>query len=434
MGNICWLGCIFQLFVRPLLEYKGLGDEILMSTSDQSICKQICELDQALKSGDGNAAKSAMNLFCQLFTTFCPKCKDHRKLQDAQEGWLELVEACDRMQSLVSCKQVCKHFCALCEHTCVKPVNPTYCLVLPIAGRSLQSCVDSLFEPSPLPNYHCQKCGKSGRAGTQQLDFKEYPPFLPVSLNRYISHTQNSQHTVQVPEVLSLASSRYRLVGGVEHRGNTLKEGHYTTWVCWDAWWCHFDDLKVGAPQSRHQLNLNQISMSMRLSAPGTTHGPARRGQGQSHTSVRNIPDGRERIGNQEFDPRTTLQFLHSVLIIDLGYCFIDLCGHGLHVVQGLRGCSSSHFWPLWAILEAFRAILALFGPFETPTPESFFRLNVLFVRTEKRVSCRVEQHAHCLQHQDPYSTPTPTAPGPRGFFGAGQGVLLGYQGYHTWW
>ena len=52
-------------------------------------------------------------------------------------------------------------------------------------------------------------------------------------------------------------------------------------------------------------------------------------------------PEHLEGIRNQAFDPRTAFQFFHLLLIIDLGHWFIDLCGPGLRVLQGLWGCSS---------------------------------------------------------------------------------------------
>ena len=157
-------------------------------------------------------------------------------------------------------------------------------LSVPLAGDSIQDCVDSFFSSTPVPGWLCESCGMRHPASRSGLAVPsdavpDWPRFLLVGLKRFTQDSggaqRKSDRIVTAPLSLRIGvesqerpgyrglengrpvarwsdnSAAYRLVGVAAHHGLHLESGHWTALVHCERGWAHCDDSTIEEPLSK---------------------------------------------------------------------------------------------------------------------------------------------------------------------------------------
>ena len=104
--------------------------------------------------------------------------------------------------------------------------------MLPLVEYTLENNLQHYFDEEIIER-KCSKCGHN--EGTQVISFSDDPELLIIQLKRF-KYENNRAHKidseVSVPLRLSLPSgSLYKIIGTVNHIGNSTASGHYTSTV-----------------------------------------------------------------------------------------------------------------------------------------------------------------------------------------------------------
>ena len=110
--------------------------------------------------------------------------------------------------------------------------QPEVIITLPLVEYTLENNLQHYFDEEIIER-KCSKCGHN--EGTQVISFSDDPELLIIQLKRF-KYENNRAHKidseVSVPLRLSLPSgSLYKIIGTVNHIGNSTASGHYTSTV-----------------------------------------------------------------------------------------------------------------------------------------------------------------------------------------------------------
>ena len=118
-----------------------------------------------------------------------------------------------------------------CDNTDYKS-QPEVNIMLPLVEYTLEKNLQQYFDEEVIER-RCSQCGHN--EGTQVISFSEDPELLIIQLKRFKyenNRVQKIDSEVSVPLRMNLPSgSLYKIIGTINHIGNSAASGHYTSTV-----------------------------------------------------------------------------------------------------------------------------------------------------------------------------------------------------------
>ncbi|GBF60547.1 ubiquitin carboxyl-terminal hydrolase [Trichophyton mentagrophytes] len=157
--------------------------------------------------------------------------------------------------------------CQTCQHTKYSEKDHSWVLgASPPEQRlgSLEDCIQEYMKPEEIAGYHCGNCDSNSTLH-REMFIKDAPEVLVIQITRLkVSESGESSKVtaeVQFAEDLDLTERllpqarssgdtlRYQLTSVIVHRGATIKEGHYMSYVKGPrgTWTCLNDDFSCEA-------------------------------------------------------------------------------------------------------------------------------------------------------------------------------------------
>ncbi|KAK3917476.1 Ubiquitin carboxyl-terminal hydrolase 8 [Frankliniella fusca] len=155
--------------------------------------------------------------------------------------------------------------CPSCTYSsAVYPVSDILALPVPTnQGTTIEDCLATFFAEENPPDVKCSMCSASSVRLRQVCG--RLAPYLIVHLKRFHQHYDGSlqKNTKQITFTTSLdlapyvisgvqSSTKYHLVGSINHIGKKLHNGHYTAMSKRGNRWYCFNDSKVAGTTARH--------------------------------------------------------------------------------------------------------------------------------------------------------------------------------------
>ncbi|KAF3483563.1 ubiquitin carboxyl-terminal hydrolase [Arthroderma uncinatum] len=160
-------------------------------------------------------------------------------------------------QSVLKYRSTCQN----CQHTKYSEKDHSWVLSAPpLEGKlgSIEDCIREYMKPEIIPGYKCDNC-KTESTLYRQMFIRDAPEVLVVQITRFkVSETgESSRLTTRVtfaedldltPRLIPRAGRSgetlsYQLSSVVVHRGTTIKEGHYISYVKGpNGAWASLDD------------------------------------------------------------------------------------------------------------------------------------------------------------------------------------------------
>ncbi|EGD90261.1 hypothetical protein H112_02733 [Trichophyton rubrum D6] len=157
--------------------------------------------------------------------------------------------------------------CQTCQHTKCSENDHSWVLgASPPEQRlgSLEDCIQEYMKPEEIVGYHCANCDCNSTLH-REMFIKDAPEVLVIQITRFkVSESgESSKVTAEVqfaedldlterllPQARSVGETlRYQLTSVIVHRGATIKEGHYMSYVKGPRgnWTCLNDDFSCEA-------------------------------------------------------------------------------------------------------------------------------------------------------------------------------------------
>jgi ubiquitin C-terminal hydrolase len=132
----------------------------------------------------------------------------------------------------------------------------------------LTSAFLEFIKPEKLPDAVCEKCLKNTLTKTTTV--YKFPRALIISLKRFNNGSHRIDTDIKLDEKLCFCSEgytyNYNLISTIDHHGNSLNSGHYTTNVRRGNEWYNINDdyiSKTCINSSRHvYILIYQFSLS----------------------------------------------------------------------------------------------------------------------------------------------------------------------------
>lgn len=182
--------------------------------------------------------------------------------QDAHEFWMRIMSVFEKKRN--SSTMFDRWFL----HDVITYVNCGYCYqnsetvrevsqhIIDISGyNSIKEAVDAYFEGDTVETYQCLTCNSiNNEKAHKKYCLNNVPKILTLVLNRFKNKSKIHQNDVELSKQLTLtnfSSSRgvvranYNLVSVINHIGQNISSGHYTTIACSSSTFYEFDDSYV---------------------------------------------------------------------------------------------------------------------------------------------------------------------------------------------
>ncbi|DAA79479.1 TPA_exp: putative Ubiquitin-specific protease [Trichophyton benhamiae CBS 112371] len=195
-------------------------------------------------------------ILCRLWKE-CSKFWDTRSTdqQDCIEFLTRLISQIDNSTDTGDIQHIFQNVfkyrstCQTCQYTKYSEKDHSWVLgASPPEQRlgSLEDCIQEYMKPEEIAGYHCDNCDSNSTLH-REMFIKDAPEVLVIQITRFkVSESGESSKVtaeVQFAEDLDLTerllpqarefgdSLRYQLTSVIVHRGATIKEGHYMSYV-----------------------------------------------------------------------------------------------------------------------------------------------------------------------------------------------------------
>ena len=113
----------------------------------------------------------------------------------------------------------------------------------------LESCIRETLSNEMVidDDWACTSCG--GTFAEKSMQVASLPSVLLLHLKRFVltdKGYQKNQRVVRLPEFFMMHTTKYQVIGTVNHWGASMNSGHYTANINAGQWKC-CDDLKISA-------------------------------------------------------------------------------------------------------------------------------------------------------------------------------------------
>ena len=125
---------------------------------------------------------------------------------------------------------------------------------IPKAGKhhvpiELESCIREILSNEMVidDDWACTSC--YGTFAEKSMQVASLPTVLLLHLKRFVltdKRYQKNQRVVRLPEFFMMHTTKYQVIGTVNHWGASMNSGHYTANINAGQWKC-CDDLKISA-------------------------------------------------------------------------------------------------------------------------------------------------------------------------------------------
>jgi|APSaa5957512493_1039668.scaffolds.fasta_scaffold12448_1 ubiquitin C-terminal hydrolase len=265
IGNTCYMNAVFQcLFTNSILlqsllktHRKSLTEELLNRANDyhsnkstpldisslKNIIDKKTDLFKGLEQQDSlefiewfldaihNEIKTKINV---TLTHNPPKTVGEKKIYHSHLSWKkEYSKGHSSIVDLFHGQYQNRISCMSCGSESYK-FEPFITLHLPLNESdnpvNVVSCIKEHLSKENLLGIKCKKC-KTDTKHQKQLSILRFPKFLIVSFKRY-SSTNKINTNVVLPLNIELGDNKphlYKLNSLINHHGNNLYSGHYTS-------------------------------------------------------------------------------------------------------------------------------------------------------------------------------------------------------------
>lgn len=275
IGNSCYLNSALQclinseIFVNELQNiiksYKGLSTENLKryeflnllidmtsATNPVNLKQILSEYDDLFKyNHQQDAHEALMSILNILHKETKINSKHHEKLfKSMNQGWISHIKTFgfSFIDKIFSGQQVSIVKCP-CNHI-VQTSEIYNSLNLSISNDSkLHTSFGQYFSPDTIPDYECDHCHNKTNA-TKMISILSFPDILIISLKRFTQQGQKIQSNYEILTELSfnninIGQLNYKLKVIVNHVGNSLHSGHYTSIIINSGNYYYIDDDKI---------------------------------------------------------------------------------------------------------------------------------------------------------------------------------------------
>lgn len=140
--------------------------------------------------------------------------------------------------SIITCLG-CKTKTKMAEKFIVLP------LTVPEAPSTLERCIEDFLSTERFSgSFACEKC-RTHTDAVKNLEISSLPDILLIALKRFRwTGKRPSKNTTMIScnHNLVIEEKSYRLVGTIQHRGNTVDSGHYTAHIRHHREWFRIND------------------------------------------------------------------------------------------------------------------------------------------------------------------------------------------------
>ena len=253
IGNSCYIGAVLQclalvdgVVVTPPREEAQVPEIVL---EYQLLVKKLQSREDKIVSP--SRFKRALSKWDARFNNSEPQ--DAHELLDVVFYELSRrAPCCEAVEKRSLGKILSTMSCSSCKYVSAADEEEFRCLSLKLKDQSQQSlseCLEMFFMEEVIPltqKWRCSKC-EQVRTGCKQLTVVSCPSLLVIHLARFIfenGQVSKNQSQVGVPQVVHVATTNYKLVAVVKHRGSR-HSGHYIAEVKSERGWLVCNDSEV---------------------------------------------------------------------------------------------------------------------------------------------------------------------------------------------